>query len=153
MKKIAAGLLTTLILLQLLPLPVFSQGSWNPTGADLSFPRTLLDSLTVPVVRATLGNPELLPLYQSAWTNAVSGIPAGNSTDEGRIARAMIAKDGAFCVLMDRKAANGIISPLTVAEYDSLISKSRGLLENLNTSVGFQQGWGFTRSGSTGRRS
>ncbi len=143
MKKITAGLLTTLILLHFLPLPVFSQGSWNPTGADLSFPRTLLDSLAVPVVRATLGNPEILPLYQSAWTNAVSEIPSGNSTDEDRITRAMIAKEGAFCLLMDRKAANGIISPLTVAENDSLIRKSRGLLENMNTNVGFQQGWVF----------
>jgi len=32
---------------------------------------------------------------------------------------------------------------MTVADHDSLILKSRILLENMNTDVGFQPGWVF----------
>ncbi len=124
-------------------LPVCSQGSWNPAGADLSFPRTLLDSTAVPTIRETLANPEILPLFHSIWLNATSAIPTEDSTDVARIGRAMIAKEAAFAVLMDRKYDNGGISPMTTADQDSLILKCRWLLENMNTHVGFQQGWVF----------
>ena len=121
----------------------WSQGSWNPSGADLSFPRTLLDSTAVPGIRQTLANPEILPLYQSIWLDAISPVPADDSTDVARIARSFIAKEAAFAVLMDRKYDNGLILPLTSADRDSLILRSRLLLENMNTNVGFQQGWVF----------
>jgi len=49
-------------LLGLLPLQLFAQGSWNPAGFDPAFPRTLLDSTDVPIVRATLRNPDHLNL-------------------------------------------------------------------------------------------
>jgi len=121
----------------------FSQGAWNPTGADLSFPRTLLDSTSVPEIRETLTKPGILSLYRSVWENANSPFPAGNTTDGERITRATIAKEAAFTVLMERKYNNGIIDPMSLSERDSLISKSRWLLENLNPDVGYQEGWVF----------
>jgi hypothetical protein len=143
MKMILITLLSIFISILANTNPVCSQGSWNPPGADLSFPRTLLDSTAVPAIRETLMAPDILPLYQSILANAWNSIPIENSTDIARISRAMIAKEAAFAVLMDRKYENGTISPMTAADRDSLIRKSRGLLENMNTNVGFQQGWVF----------
>lgn len=121
----------------------FSQGSWNPPGADLSFPRTLLDSSKVEAIRQTLSNPEILSLYQSIWENANIAVNPDDSTDGGRINRAMITKEAAFVILMDRKYENGNIITLPTAERDFLALKSKSLLENLNTHVGFQSGWVF----------
>ena len=113
MKKPVKGAGLILVLLMAFNLPVCSQGSWNPVGADLSFPRTLLDSLAVPIVRGTLSEPEILPLYHSLWLNASSDIPPDDSTDIGRINCSIMAKEAAFAVLMDRKYDNGNIIPMT----------------------------------------
>lgn len=129
--------------LMLLPSFLYSQGAWNPPGADLSFPRILLDSTSVPVIREILAQPEILSLYKSIWQNANSVIPSGDTTDNERINRAIIAKEDAFVVLMDRKYEEGNIVPLPVENRDSLIARSRWLLENLNTHVGYQGGWVF----------
>ncbi|MCX6251094.1 MAG: T9SS type A sorting domain-containing protein [Bacteroidetes bacterium] len=144
MKKICRS--GSFILIVFFPLYLFSQGSWNPPGANLSSPRILLDSADIPLVRATLTDPEILSLYGSVWQNAHSNPPAGNATDGDRITRAMIAKEAAFIVLMDRKFDQGNIVPLPAEEKDSLISLSKGLLQDMNTEVGYQSGWTFYNS-------
>jgi len=121
----------------------FSQGTWNPAGADTTFPRTLLDTTQIDTIRNSLSDPEIYELYQLVWDKANSDVPAGNSTDGERITRALIAKEAAFVVLMNRKPSNGNIIPLTPSESQQLTTKSRQLLEEINAAVGFQSGWIF----------
>ena len=125
MKMIMKGIALNLIAMLVIAHTARPQGSWNPPGADLSFPRTLLDSTAVPAIRETLVNPEISLLYQSLWQNATSAIPGEDSTDGARITRAMMAKEAAFTVLMNRKYDNGTISPMTGADRDSMIMKCR----------------------------
>ncbi|MEI6888847.1 MAG: T9SS type A sorting domain-containing protein [Bacteroidales bacterium] len=125
------------------PRMAFSQGSWNPSGADLSYPRTLLDSNSIPEIRGSLTNPVIINLYQSIWNTANSAVPAGNSTDGDRFTRALIAREAAFAVLMDRKWENGNIVALLPSEKDALSSKALSLLNSINTIVGYQSGWVF----------
>ncbi|MFH1937602.1 MAG: hypothetical protein ABIK52_08580 [Bacteroidota bacterium] len=120
-----------------------SQGSWNPEGADLSFPRTLLDTTHIDTIRNTLTDPEIFSIYELVWGNAISTPPAGNSTDGDRFTRSVIAKEAAFVTLMDRKPVNGNILPLTTPEREQLQAKSKQLLEEINTVVGYQTGWIF----------
>jgi len=122
---------------------VSAQGSWDPPGADLSFPRTLLDTTEVEEIRNTLAEPSILPLYQLVWDHANSTVPAGNGTDSERFTRSTVAKEAAFVALMDRKPSGGSVEPLTTAERDELIATSRQLLEEINTDVGVQSGWVF----------
>jgi len=124
-------------------LNVRSQGTWDPPGVNPGFPRTLLDSISVPGIRETLTEPEMLFLYGSIWGSAISEVPPGDSTDGDRFSRSLIAREAAFAVLMERKYDQGEIRPLPEAERDSLASKSIWLLENLNSNVGFQEGWVF----------
>ncbi|NQV01137.1 MAG: hypothetical protein HQ542_00695, partial [Bacteroidia bacterium] len=121
----------------------FSQGSWNPPGADLSFPRTLLDTTQIEIIRNTLSDPKIFSIYELVWNHANSAIPAGNTTDNERFTRSTIAKEAAFVALMNRKPANGSIIPLTPIEHEQLTAKSEQLLEEINTAVGFQSGWIF----------
>jgi hypothetical protein len=120
-----------------------AQGSWEPPGADLSYPRTLLDSSDILTVRETLENPEILEIYKSVWQNATTAIPPGNNTDGERITRAMMAREAAFVVLMNRKAEGSAIEELLPAERDSLILRCSQLLNEVNTHVGYQDGWVF----------
>lgn len=121
----------------------YSQGSWDPAGADLSYPRTLLDSNSIDEIRGTLSDPTILDLYHSVWNTANSEIPLGNSTDEDRFTRALIAREAAFTVLMNRKWENGGIVPLLQSERDSMAGKALWLLNSINTLVGYQSGWVF----------
>ena len=131
------------LLISSLPFRIFSQGSWNPAGADLSFPRTVLDITAVPVVRASLNDPDHLSLYGSIWANANSIIPAGNSTIEDRATRSLIAKEAAFVYLMDRKFSANSVTPLSQGARDSLLNRVIGLLEQMNTDVDVGSGWTF----------
>ena len=63
------------------PMTVHSQGSWNPPGARLSYPRTLLSSNSIDQIRGTLSNPIIKDLYQSTWNTANAAIPAEDSSD------------------------------------------------------------------------
>ncbi len=133
----------TILLMTVFSLNLYPQGSWNPPGADLSYPRTLLDSMSIPIIRETLTNAEILTLYSSVWSNANAAFPTGNSTDGDRITRAMIAKEAAFIILMDRKYSGGSIITLPPAEKTLLITKTLDLLENINTTVEVSSGLTF----------
>lgn len=142
MKPLVSYASITLIGL-VLPLLAGAQGSWDPPGADLSFPRTLLDTTEVEEVRATLPETSVFPIFELVWDHANSSVPTGNGTDSERFTRSTIAKEAAFIALMDRKPSGGSVEPLTTAERDELITKSRQLLEEINTDVGVQSGWMF----------
>ena len=131
------------LLLIMLQSVLFAQGSWNPPGLDPGFPRTLLDSVAIPVVRATLADPDHLVLFESIWLNANSAIPPGNSTTDERTTRSVIAKEAAFVYLMDRKFSAGAIVPLSQNERDSLLARLIGLLEQMNTDVDVGTFWTF----------
>ncbi|MEI6435358.1 MAG: hypothetical protein WCP32_10980 [Bacteroidota bacterium] len=135
--------ITFFFMLVLLPHQFFAQGSWNPPGFAPGFPRTLLDSAAVPVVRATLADPNHLFLYGSIWLNANSAIPAGNSTITERYIRSMIAREAAFIYLMDRKFYANTIVQLTQTERDTILNRALGLLEQINTDVDVGTFWTF----------
>lgn len=121
----------------------YSQGSWNPPHASLSYPRTLLDSSSVEQVRETLSHPLINDLYQSVWNTANGAIPAEDSSDGARISRAIMAREAAFIVLMNKKWENGSIQDLLPAEKDTLVNRSMNLLRSMNTHVGYQSGFVF----------
>jgi hypothetical protein len=102
-----------------------------------------MDTIGIDAVRQSLANPEIYGLYQLVWDKANSQIPAGNSSDADRLTRSQIAKEAAFVVLMDRKPENGSIVSLSLSEKQQLIARSTGLLEEINTAVGFQSGFVF----------
>jgi len=122
---------------------IFSQGSWEPEGADLSFPRTLLDSTSIDEIRLTLNETINLDLYRLIWENANSSIPSGDTLDGERFSRSLIAREEAFCILMNRKWERDSITTLSAVERDSLTARCIRLLKEMNTNVGFQQGWVF----------
>ncbi|MCX6269465.1 MAG: heparinase II/III family protein [Bacteroidetes bacterium] len=132
------------LLLALLPCHIYSQGSWNPPGSDPAFPRTLLDSAAIPVVRASLSDPDHLFLYGSIWSTAYNAvIPPGNSTNNDRFLRSLIARETAFAYLMDKKYSAGVIVPLPQIERDSLLTRCLWLLEQINTDVDIGTSWTF----------
>lgn len=122
---------------------LFSQGTWNPPGSDASFPRTLLDSSAIFSIRESLATQEILSIYRAVWQNASAPVPSGTNSDGDRMARAMIAKEVGFAVLMNRKVSGNEILTLSETERDSLIIKCKGILEQINTHVGYQEGWVF----------
>ncbi len=119
------------------------QGSWLPPGRDPSFPRSYPDSLEIPVVRNSLTDPDIQPLYNPVWWNAGNIIPSGNSTYTDRFARAGIAREAAFIYLMDRKPAGNTIVSLTQADRDTMLNRAIMLLESMNTEVDVGTFWTF----------
>lgn len=110
-------------------------GSWNPTGADTSYPRTLLHKTEIPAIRTLLSDQPFFDLYSGVYSNANATVPAGNTTDAERLSRSHIAKNAAFIALMERKVEGGSVTTLTQTEIDALVAKSIGILEGINTSV------------------
>jgi len=131
------------LILYFIPMRGFPQGSWNPPGANPGFPRTIIDSMDIPLVRDRLLEPDISPLYVAVWQYANSAVPTGNSTDSERIYRAMIAKESAFSLLIDRKPSGSTIVSLSQAERDQLLATAKNLLENINTVVEVNSGFTF----------
>ncbi|WP_198172501.1 heparinase II/III domain-containing protein [Hymenobacter ginkgonis] len=111
-------------------------GSWNPPGADLAYPRTLLKGQALEEVRASLAAPDRLALYQGLWAEAQGVPPADNTSASGRRARATFAKNAAFVVLLGRQPDGaGGLAPLPADQRQALVAKVSSLLENSNTTV------------------
>jgi hypothetical protein len=110
-------------------------GRWQPVGAALGYPRTLLKAEAVESVRASLAAPDRLALYSSLWAD-VQGTPAtDNTSSSGRRARATWAKNAAFIVLIGQQpAGNGLVA-LTDAQRQGLVASITALLESLNSEV------------------
>jgi hypothetical protein len=121
-------------------------GSWQPVGADLGYPRTLLKAEALASVRATLAAPDRLALYRTLWGDVQGAPTADNTASAGRRARAAWAKNAAFVLLLDQQPTEGSgLMALSEAQRSALISTTRSLLENLNPSVEAFATW----SGST----
>jgi hypothetical protein len=119
-------------------------GTWDPIGADLTYPRTLLKAAALDQVRASLSAPDRLAVYQGLWADAQGTPLADNTSATGRRLRATFAKNAAFLVLLNRQPDGGSLSPLTPEQRDALISTSRGLLETLNPAVEVFATWSGT---------
>jgi hypothetical protein len=115
--------------------PAFGQGNWNPTGADLSYPRTLLKASALTAVQQSLQDPERKALYASVydWTMATPPSAASTTTEDRRL-RARAAKNTAFVRLINLHPYNNL-QPFTASETAQLEANAISLLENLNTSV------------------
>jgi hypothetical protein len=111
-------------------------GSWQPAGANLGYPRTLLKANALDNVRASLAAPDRLALYRSLWADVQGAPTADNTTSAGRRARATWAKNAAFVVLLSQQPATGSgLTGLSDAQRSASVSGTRSLLENLNPSV------------------
>ncbi|MCB2407720.1 heparinase II/III domain-containing protein [Hymenobacter lucidus] len=127
---------TTLFLLFFLLHSAAAQtGSWYPPGADLSYPRTLLKAAAIPQVQAALLRPATQALYAGLYQSVEAAPAADNTSADGRRARATFAKNAAFVVLLERKSADGALSPLPTEEKAALIATTKTLLESINTNV------------------
>ena len=111
-------------------------GSWQPAGADLNFPRTLMKASEVTAVRQSLQNPPRQELYTSVYYSAMAAPPATNSTDTDRRLRARAAKNIAFVRIMNLKPASAnTLDSLTAAEKKQLETNAIALLNSTNTAV------------------
>lgn len=118
-------------------LPLRAQpGSWAPPGADLAYPRTLLKASALAEVRASLAAPDRLALYRGLWADAQAAPPSDNTSASGRRARATLAKNAAFVVLLGQQpASDARLAALPEAQRGALVASVRGLLESLNADV------------------
>ncbi|WP_114782583.1 T9SS type A sorting domain-containing protein [Botryobacter ruber] len=110
-------------------------GSWNPPGADLSFPRTLLKATQVEAVQTSLSTPIRYSIYAGLYSSINGTPPAGNTSSSERRNRATFAKNSAFVLLMDRKPSAGALTTLSATDRDKFVSNVKLLLENINTAV------------------
>ncbi|GAA4035960.1 hypothetical protein GCM10022409_21030 [Hymenobacter glaciei] len=118
------------------PLILLAQaGSWNPSGADLAYPRTLLKAAALPGVRASLSAPDRLGIYQGLWNDVQAPPPTDNTSAAGRRARATYAKNAAFVVLLGQQPSISGLVALPGAARATLVADARGLLESINTDV------------------
>lgn len=114
----------------------FAQGSWQPTGANNTFPRTLFKASEIPAVRQSLADPERAFLYTGVYWGGYNPAPTDNTSTENRRLRARAAKNAAFARIMNLKpAANGGFEPLTATEITQLDNNVLLLLNNINTQV------------------
>lgn len=111
-------------------------GSWNPAGADPTYPRTLLKASDLPAVRSSLATASRRALYQGLYSDA-QGSPAANTTTDGRRMRATLAKNAAFVALLNCLPAPAGATPVDLppAERTALLAKAQSLLESLNPNV------------------
>ncbi len=110
-------------------------GQWNPPGADLSYPRTLVKAADLDGVRASLAAPDRRAIYQSLWGDVQGAPPTDNTSTNGRRARATYAKNMAFVVLLGRQPGEQGLAALPDGQRTALVANTRGLLESINTAV------------------
>ena len=112
-----------------------AQGSWQPAGAALGYPRTLLKLDALPTVRTSLMAPDRLAIYRSLWADVQGAPMAENNATAGRRARAAWAKNAAFVVLVGQQPTGTGLAPLDAAQRQSLVATTTELLESLNADV------------------
>lgn len=119
------------------------QGNYTPTGADLSYPRTIIDRQEIPQVRISLQDSLKFATYKSLINSANATIPSGNESNGNRAKRAAIAREAAFILLMKKTIIDDQLSPLTATDSLLYLNTSLNLLESLNDSVGSGDGFLF----------
>lgn len=110
-------------------------GSWEPAGADLRYPRTLLRATDLPAVQSACASGSSFTLYRSLYESASQAAPTDNTSASGRRARATLAKNAAFVLLLGRRPLDGRLVLLTEAEAAPLLAKVTDLLSSLNPVV------------------
>lgn len=120
-----------------------AQGEFAPPNADLSFPRTIIDSLDIPIVKSKLNDASNLFLFSLIWNKANSNIPSDNTTNTSRRARSEIAREAAFIFLMQKKIENQTVVPLTPSDSIFYLNRVIDLLDSINTDIAVQSGWSF----------
>jgi len=120
-------------------------GSWQPAGADVTYPRTLLKAEALAGVRASLAAPDRLALYRTLWADVQGAPPADNTSAGGRRARATWAKNAAFVVLLGQQPGPGSsLAALPEAQRAALVVSARAVLESLNADVEVFATWAGT---------
>lgn len=144
MQRQITGLLSLFILL-FLPFSsdLHAQGEYMPDEADYSFPRTIIERTEIPEIRASLSDSLKFYLYSSIVNTAKGAIPPTNISHVDRGARARIAREAAFVLLMQKDILDNEIIQLSSTDSAILLGKTISLLETLNESVGIQTGWNF----------
>ncbi|RZK60963.1 MAG: hypothetical protein EOO59_06235, partial [Hymenobacter sp.] len=117
-------------------------GRWQPAGADLSYPRTLLKAEALPAVRASLTARDRLALYRTLWADVQGAPPTDNTSASGRRARATWVKNAAFVVLLGQQpGADASLVALPETQRAALVASVRGVLESVNTNVEAFASW------------
>jgi hypothetical protein len=120
------------------PTNTYSQGTWSPLNADLSYPRTLLKINEIPAARTwILTHADIYSFYSGLYSNAFGQNPPPvlTSNQDRRVA-AHTAKNCAYVLLLDRKPApSQTLDTLTTVQRGTLQAKAISLLERINTNV------------------
>jgi len=114
---------------------VYGQGSWEPIGANMQYPRTLMGAGEVDSVRNSLGEEPLRSLYEGVYQDALGAIPSGNSSASDRRVRARLSKHAAFVLLMKKGVSGGSIVGLSAADSTILMDKALDLLNSVSFNV------------------
>jgi hypothetical protein len=124
-----------ILLVHLTNFSVLAQtGSWEPAGADTSFPRTLFKSADIPAVRLSLSDPQTMVLFAGIY-NSASQMAPSDSSDASRLVRSHIAKNAAFVTLLGKKYFGGSVIDLPAEESAALSAKVVSILESIDTDV------------------
>lgn len=112
-----------------------TDGSWQPLGAQTSYPRTLLKAGQVLPVRQSLTTPPHTALYSGLYNSINTTPPATNTSADERRTRATFAKNTAFVIIMDRKPSADTLTSLSPEERTQFVTNVKSLLENINPAV------------------
>lgn len=107
-------------------------GEWNPPGGTFARPRTLLTPNEVEPARERLQDPLYRDLYAAVWNAARSGTPGAT----GDVRNAMIAKNAAFVLLLDRKVEGSMITTPDESERAALRETILTVFSRIDPDVG-----------------
>lgn len=116
---------------------------WPPPGAVLSHPVVLCDNNSrVGVINALNTDPHHT-LFTSVWNYGMMPAPPNNSSDGERQVRAWHAQESAFLLYIGMKPTENGLMVMTIEDSLFLVTKVVGLLEEINSEVGYESGWVF----------
>ncbi len=129
-----------------LPLPALPQGSWIPSNADFSYPRSLLKTVEVPaIINIIQSDPQFFDVYKWLYNETFPYSPYPPANDLERRLHAAKAKNFAFIATLNRKPnGSGGLDTLSQAESDTAIYRSIRYMEFMNTTVEGYSGAGGT---------
>ncbi len=132
-----------LLLILLSPVSLFAQsvpGPWRPSGADTTYPRTLLHSSEIPRLLDSLQSGTNSSLLTEVYNDALQALSPNNTSIGERIARASLAKNAAFFYLLNIKPSGNTTVALSPSERDQFKNKAITILEQINTFVNQMSG-------------
>ncbi len=129
--------LFVIALLTLLPLcaAVAQTGAWHPARAIERRPRVLINGDEIALLQARLDSGTYRTIYNAVFRDAFASVPADNTTSNGRRARATLAKNAVFVLLVDRGPAGPFFTTLSPGDRASLVATVERIFTECNTSV------------------